>query len=196
MFNYFSHELKENEQIIQIVRKHWITLAAPLLKAVVAAALPFFFITFLLASPLGGAILAGWLALCLLYAAYESITWYLDSFIITNLRIIDIDQRGLFRRSVSETEIDKIQDVTYSINGIIATIFGYGSCLVETAGSQNLISLDHIHRPHELQELLVQIQREYKEEHSENQQELTARQLLDLLEQQKAHSTDSQKKQL
>lgn len=159
MSNYFSHELKENEEIIRIVRKHWITFVTPFVKILIAIVPPFFFITFFLSSPPGTIAFVTWLILSALYAIIQWVKWYLDSFIVTNTRIIDIDQRGLFNRTVSETEIEKIQDVSYSIHGFFATLFGYGTCTVETAGTQTMIKLKHIRHPQELHRLLVELQR-------------------------------------
>ena len=52
--------------------------------------------------------------------------YYLDVWILTNQRIFDIEQRGLFNRHISVFEINKIQDVNVKIEGIIATFIKYG----------------------------------------------------------------------
>ncbi|MBC7471757.1 MAG: PH domain-containing protein [candidate division SR1 bacterium] len=61
--------------------------------------------------------------------------YYLSLQIVTSERIIDIDQRGLFLREVSELPIDNIEDVSYNQNGFWGTIFNYGDVIVQTAGS-------------------------------------------------------------
>src|ERR1051326_5119065 len=53
--------------------------------------------------------------------------YYLNIQIITNLRVVDIDQNGLFSRRISELHIDKIEDVTSESHGPMATVFQYGN---------------------------------------------------------------------
>jgi len=61
--------------------------------------------------------------------------YYLDVWYITPKRIIAIDQKGLFRREVTDLRFEKIQDVTSEISGIIGTLLSFGNLHVQTAGS-------------------------------------------------------------
>jgi hypothetical protein len=60
--------------------------------------------------------------------------YYLSLQIITNKRIIDIDQTGLFRREINSTSLDNIQDVTKKKTSIPQLFFNFGDVIVETAG--------------------------------------------------------------
>src|SRR5690606_4537603 len=60
--------------------------------------------------------------------------WYLDLWTITNLRLIAIDQRGLFRRSVSSFRYERLQDINVEINGLIPTFLDFGTLEAQTAG--------------------------------------------------------------
>jgi len=70
------------------------------------------------------------------------IDYYLDIWIITDKRIVDIEQKGLFRREVSEFSLDRIQDVTSETPNFIATILKYGNIRVQTAGSRPFTAQD------------------------------------------------------
>jgi len=61
--------------------------------------------------------------------------YYLSMQIVTSDRVIDIDQKGLFRREVNELSVDNIEDVTYKQNGFWSMILGYGNVIVKTAAS-------------------------------------------------------------
>ena len=50
------------------------------------------------------------------------VDYYLDIWIVTNDRIINIEQLGLFARSISELDLYQIQDVTSEIKGIFPTL--------------------------------------------------------------------------
>lgn len=60
--------------------------------------------------------------------------YYLSLQIITSERIVDIDQTSLFRREVSSTTIEKIEDVTHKKVGILNLLFNYGDVIIQTAG--------------------------------------------------------------
>lgn len=62
---------------------------------------------------------------------------YLDLWIITNERIMDVEQHGLFRRETSEFSLDKIQDITVEVPGMTATFFKYGNLIIQTAGERS-----------------------------------------------------------
>lgn len=75
----------------------------------------------------------------LLPLAYLLLMWmdyYLDMWIITNERIIDIEQHGLFNREISEIPLHRVQDVTIQVRGIIETLLGFGTIRIQTAGER------------------------------------------------------------
>jgi uncharacterized membrane protein YdbT with pleckstrin-like domain len=57
----------------------------------------------------------------------------LDLFIITDTRIIGIDQVSALTRSVSECSLDRVQEVNAQTSGILETIFGFGDVHIRTA---------------------------------------------------------------
>lgn len=60
--------------------------------------------------------------------------YYLDHWVITNHRIMSIDQQGFFDRRVATLHLNRVQDVLTDIEGIFGELFGYGTLSVETAG--------------------------------------------------------------
>ncbi|GAB4147145.1 MAG: hypothetical protein OHK0017_08510 [Patescibacteria group bacterium] len=61
--------------------------------------------------------------------------YFLSVQIITNRRIIDVTQNGLFRRELNELGFENIEDSTVKQNGFIPTIFNFGDVIVQTAAS-------------------------------------------------------------
>ncbi|KKS13069.1 MAG: hypothetical protein UU69_C0014G0013 [Candidatus Magasanikbacteria bacterium GW2011_GWA2_41_55] len=59
------------------------------------------------------------------YTAF--VNYFLDIWIVTNDRIIDIRQQGLFARTVAELDLFRVQDVTSECHGLFATIFDFGN---------------------------------------------------------------------
>ena len=50
------------------------------------------------------------------------------------MHIIEVVQRGLFSRSVSQLSMARVQDVNATRRGLFATLLDYGNIEVETAG--------------------------------------------------------------
>ena len=63
--------------------------------------------------------------------------YWLDAWIVTNFRLIDINQIGLFRREHSEIPLSRIQDISIETNGVLATFLGYGNIRIQTAGEDD-----------------------------------------------------------
>jgi hypothetical protein len=59
--------------------------------------------------------------------------FYLSLQLVTTDRVIDIDQKGIFRREVNELAIGNIQDVTYKQNGFLPSLLGYGEVIIKTS---------------------------------------------------------------
>ena len=60
--------------------------------------------------------------------------YYLDVWMVTDKRVIDIEQKGFFHRQTSVFRIERIQDVTVETHGIVATLLNFGDIHVQTAG--------------------------------------------------------------
>ncbi|KKT56951.1 MAG: hypothetical protein UW81_C0012G0013 [Candidatus Giovannonibacteria bacterium GW2011_GWC2_44_9] len=137
--------LLPNEQILMVLHRHWIAifwrfLIGAVLLIFALLAIPYFPF---LESVLGIPQIALWFfALIYLMAAVLVIfvfwiDYYLDIWIITSERIIDIDQKGLFNREISEFMLERVQDVTIEIPNIMATFLKYGNIIIQTAGEQS-----------------------------------------------------------
>ncbi len=85
------------------------------------------------------------------------VLYYLNIQIITNIRIVDVDQGGLFRRRISELHIDKIEDVTSEISGILANVFQYGNVSVQTAGTVERFEFYRIPSPDQVERLILDL---------------------------------------
>ncbi|MFH1171086.1 MAG: PH domain-containing protein, partial [bacterium] len=72
------------------------------------------------------------------------VDYYLDIWILSTKRIVNIEQRGLFSRVVSELLLDKVQDVTVEVHGVIPTMLHYGDIMIQTAGESPRFHFDDI----------------------------------------------------
>lgn len=155
--------LEQGEKVVATVHKHWFALVTPGLGALFLLLLPSFLITGVYALPFNlnlevstpfiNFLLSIYTLFILLFLFITWIEYYLDMWIITSSRIIDIEQTGLFNRQVSEIALDRIQDVTVEIRGIIKTLLGFGTIHIQTAGEREFF-IDDIPNPSHIKDLV------------------------------------------
>lgn len=146
-------QFEEGETLLRTVRKHWFILFGQCLGLIITLFVPFILFGIIAAKSeligqfaerLGGIDLGNilifasalwglmiWLALATVWTNY-----YLDVWAITTLRVIVVDQRGLFHRTVSSFRLERLQDIHVEVNGIIATMLDFGTIRAETAGHE------------------------------------------------------------
>lgn len=95
------------------------------------------------------------LGLGLVLFFYHWIGWYFSIFIVTNQRLRQITQKGFFNRSVIDLGISKIQNLSYNIPGITASMLGYGTLVVQTYVGDLLIN--KIHHPSRIYNDLAEV---------------------------------------
>ncbi len=83
--------------------------------------------------------------------------YYLDINIVTNDRIIDINQKGLFGRSISELDLTRVQDVHSEVKGIIPTMLGYGTVVVQTAANEENFIFDQVPNPGKIRQRILEL---------------------------------------
>lgn len=76
------------------------------------------------------------------------IGWYYSVFIVTDQRLIQITQRGLFHRSVVDIGLSKIQSTNYEIKGLQATLLSFGTIVIQTYMGDLVIH--EVHKPVEV----------------------------------------------
>ena len=87
----------------------------------------------------------GGLGLGLVLFFYHWIGWYFSVFIVTNVRMRQVTQKGFFNKSVIDVGISKIQNISYNVPGFSAAFLGYGTLVVQTYVGD--LVLDRIHHP-------------------------------------------------
>jgi len=76
---------------------------------------------------------------------YHWIGWYFSIFVVTNVRLRQVTQRGFFNKSVIDVGISKIQNISYNVPGFSAAVLGYGTLVVQTYVGD--LVLDRIQHP-------------------------------------------------
>ena len=88
------------------------------------------------------------------------IDYYLDVWIITDRRIINVEQKGLFSREVSELEHIRVQDVTTDVKGFFPTLLNYGDVFIQTAAEKERFQFESVPNPYAIKDLVMKLQKE------------------------------------
>lgn len=141
-------QLEGDEEVLFQTRRHWfipfsrlfiisLVAATPLLLFILALATPLQEHILLLTSTNPALLVYGYAVYVLLLFMEAFNVWtnyYLDMFILTNFRLILVNQKGLFRRNIASFRLERLQDMNSEINGVIATLLNFGRLEIETAG--------------------------------------------------------------
>ncbi|MEX2043451.1 MAG: PH domain-containing protein, partial [Patescibacteria group bacterium] len=158
---------RPDEDILTITRPHWLTLLSAIVVTGILALVP---IGFFAATPAAGfeisglgsaiatAVASGYYLALVTYFFIRWIDFYLDVAIVTSDRIVDIDQHGLFRRTVDELDCKMIQDVSATKHGILQTLFNFGTVEIQTAGERRNFTFVGVPNPSRVQELVAKAQ--------------------------------------
>lgn len=98
-------------------------------------------------------VLLGGILLGILAMFYAWIGWYFTLHIVSDQRFIQMKQEGLFRRTVVDIGLDKVQNVNYQIAGLQETLLGFGTIIVQTFVGD--LVLKYIHHPARVQTSLI-----------------------------------------
>lgn len=165
-----------DEELVFFLRRHPITLAGLVLGYILIIVLPFGIWSFLsnfqpalIESEVSRTILLLGMSAFFLYAwlfLFQAfLDYYLDTWIVTTKRILNIEQTGLFGRTVSELRLYRIQDVTAVVNGIGATFFNYGNVEIQTAAEHTRFLFEQVGNPNKIAKVILELSEKDREEH-------------------------------
>ena len=163
---------KPNEHVLMFLRRHWIVPLKILLLAALMAAIPAILyiivvnFTDLLENVAYYAffvlLVSAFYLFVILFAFANFVDYYLDVWIVTNQRVIDIEQRGLFSRLVSEKDLGVMQDISTDLSGFWATLLNYGDVHIQTAGEEQHFLFKQIPFADEVARRISNLVAEYK----------------------------------
>jgi len=157
---------RDNEQVVLFLRRHWFAPFTIVFWFVALSAIPLL-ITWYFADrveswltdpffgPLVVVIASMYFLSVWLFAFMEFTDYYLDTWIITNERILNNEQEGLFKRTESELDLVSIQDTTAETHGFLQTIFTFGNVVIQTAGEKERFVFKNVDNPEKIKAIIM-----------------------------------------
>ena len=132
---------RTNEEVVYVFRRHILTSIRG-----------FFFLIFMIAAgfvPMMiwpseqnmvfvwmGAVIVG-----LLGMGYSYLLWYFSFYIVTNQRLRQTRQKGLFKKTVVDLDLENIQSASFGVPGVFGSMFNYGTILIQTSAGDLVLSM-------------------------------------------------------
>jgi len=153
----FSYQLDQNENLIRIIRRHPITFLLPLIKGLIifiAIGVGGYWVLGIYQESIKEAAIVAGFVFASMYVLLKWLIWSTTVFIVTSQRIIDIDKKSLFRKTITEIEYSHIQEILYEINGIIATLSKSGDVLIKTV--DGTVAMEGVYRPEKICKIIIE----------------------------------------
>jgi hypothetical protein len=88
------------------------------------------------------------------WTVWRILDWHNDWFIVTDRRIIHIDEIPLIRMRRSEAPLQQIQDVTAYMSGLWENLLYFGDVVSRTAGTPGVVEFIGIRKPRKVQAVI------------------------------------------
>lgn len=166
---------QQDEKLILFLRRHWAILLGRWIIFLSMGLIPvgfYFYLTYsypwILTNafwyPLLLLLASSYYLFIILFLFNSFIDFYLDVWIVTDQRIINIEQRGLFNREIAEHSLDRIQDISGFQKGFWQTFFNFGNIHVQTAGEVQHFIFRQVGKPFEIVRVLNNLVQKHEQE--------------------------------
>ena len=163
-------DIQPGEKVVLEVRRHWYVLIIETLFLSLFFISPFITLCIALFGGIpispeafalwifvsSGWFLLGWVLFFVIWTNY-----YLDVWIVTDRKIIDVEQHRLFSRDISEFGLDRIQNITIEVSGILPTMLHFGNIHVETAGESRKFIIKYVPHPDKVKDVIFKQHEEF-----------------------------------
>jgi len=161
--NSFEGQLP-GEKTVLLTRKHWLNLFFPLfviLLIVLLLFISYFFISSfnwynMISSIYWFLVVISLLVLWTL-AFYNIMIYSLNVVMVTNKRVIENKQEGLFKHTVNELELNKIQDMSVKVFGPLAEFLDFGNIEIQSAGAKNKFIFNQLPHPKKIKNTVARL---------------------------------------
>ena len=156
-----NYILNTDERLVTVIRQSVLILIFKLTIPSIIIIVPFFFLYPLFNQGWWGIfIFVISVGIGLMLMAKKITIWSQQKLIITTKRLIDIDQKGIFQKIVSDIPLDKIQEIFYQIKGVVQTISRLGNLHIILSDGKSKIQIYNVSQPYKTQQLILDLKKD------------------------------------
>ncbi len=157
-----------DESIIFQMRSHWITFLGEIAMLLVLTALPIglyvmfkdvwpTLLTGSVSKPIMVLFASAFYLMLWLFFITKAIDYFLDVYLVTTVRVLDVSQQGMFSRTVAELDLARVQDVTSEIKGVLHSLMDFGNVYIQTAGERERFEFIDVPHPDRVRKQLLEL---------------------------------------
>lgn len=163
---------QKNETVLAFCRKHWLVIIPHMLWLAMLGAIPFIIFWFRakynfaeFISPVAYRIIAGLAIIAITYFLHTCFlrffNYYLQTFVVTNFRVVQLEQTLYFVRNRDSIDLREIQDIEIHQTGILKTIFNYGELVITLSSAHATKRIPFMPNPEYFFRKINKTKREY-----------------------------------
>lgn len=178
---------ESSEEVFLLIRRHWMTYSIfwiLVFLMIIPLALVFILTIFypdFFTDTIIGVVAVASSSYCLVILAlllYGFVDYYLDVYIVTDRRIVDIKQDGFFKRAISELNLHQVQDVNAKVEGLLPTLFHYGDIYIQTAGERENFVFQSIPHPYRVSKKIIDLHERHLRNSGEDMSAIKKKELI------------------
>ena len=158
--------LKEGEEVILELKKHWCIFIYPALSMLIFGTLA---VAVFLSSPEIQALGIVFLLIIIpsiFYILYWMIARKYDIWVVTNLRVID--EFGIISHNAKESPLDMINNVSYK-KSLLGRLLDYGDVQIQTAASMGAVTVKSVSSPIKLKDTITNCKDQFRKAQMDHQ---------------------------
>ncbi len=153
--SYLFHGQRTNEGVVLIAKQHPLVLLHPFLVSTLIWLIPLLVYVVSSSNSLLSIVVVVSFLLGLVHGGLAWYSWNNSILLLTNERIVQLQQKGILHREFSEIGLSSIQQVSHEVKGLIHTLFSFGSIVIYAGGSQTPFTVPSVPDPYDIQQEIL-----------------------------------------
>lgn len=165
--------LKPWEEILTVIKRHWIVYVMIwvfFLVGIIITAILFSLLNF---TPISILINVVFWMFFSIFLYIEWLNHELDMYVVSNNRVIWINQISFLNRAVSECNLWQVQEVNSKTSWLFANIFNYWTLSIQTAWNATTLIMDYAPDPMQTARKILNIVDDYRDKQNNNNKSQT-----------------------
>ncbi len=174
--------LEQGEEVATIVRRHPIGIVGFYIEGLIGVLLvsgfAYWMGDILSGEKNGGIIIASTIIAVAFLVFFLFVATYVYRqcrILVTDRSLVQVMQKSLFIRKVSRLSLSNVEDVSAESRGILASIFGYGTLMIQTAGALENFEFSHCPNPSFYADQIIEARQRYALSLQESENEAAER---------------------
>lgn len=165
--------LKPWEEILTVIKRHWIVYVMIWVFFLVGIIITTILFSLLNFTPISILINVVFWMFFSIFLYIEWLNHELDMYVVSNNRVIWINQISFLNRAVSECNLWQVQEVNSKTSWLFANIFNYWTLSIQTAWNATTLIMDYAPDPMQTARKILNIVDDYRDKQNNNNKSQT-----------------------